>query len=596
MPKNCLDKTSLILFFLIIVLSCNDNKSLSDKIEEIKEIGNTNPTLALEMLDSLNVIIPNQPTDVMNKFFLVRLRVQDKAAVDPQSDLIAKQLLDYYEQNGSKAERQEVYFYTGSVYRDLQDTPRALEYFFKSAELAETTPMLDPIMLRNTYSNLFYLFYGVQDYINAHKYAKMEYDISKKLNKTELTCLMHLGMSLSAIDSLEQAKDIYVYTLDTISSTLGLSEDTEILSSLLSEFSYLRDTINASLCYRLLDNNNVSNENDGKCFAYGEYYNLIDKKDSSIYYYSKILHNNTDLYRMYDASKALFHIYNEMKQISSANLLANEYIRISDSIDLGKRQELAATVNNEFQYHRDKSKEQEIIKEKDKFRSYFFVSVIAIIAITLLTVSIIIYRRNIHLKELLKLSNELNKQIGDKKKLMTEIEVKDKELNDSRVLLNQSEHDLEEVKIKLGKLNEELAQYSQELKKKEHLLAERRAKNQTFLNLLHQSELEGSAEDVIYAIRQSSRGTKNMATADWKQLYKAIDELYPTFKDQLLKELGTFTEQQMQVCYLMRIGLSKTQIQNMTNLSRVTIWRWVKKYDWIQTIDLQTGKSFSNKE
>ena len=87
-----------------------------------------------------------------------------------------------------------------------------------------------------------------------------------------------------------------------------------------------------------------------------------------------------------------------------------------------------------------------------------------------------------------------------------------------------------------------------------------------------------------------------MATADWKQLYKAIDELYPTFKDQLLKELGTFTEQQMQVCYLMKIGLSKTQIQNMTNLSRVTIWRWVKKYDWIQTIDLPTGKSFSNKE
>ena len=29
----------------------------------------------------------------------------------------------------------------------------------------------------------------------------------------------------------------------------------------------------------------------------------------------------------------------------------------------------------------------------------------------------------------------------------------------------------------------------------------------------------------------------------------------------LLQELGTFTEQQMQVCYLMRIGLSKTQIQ-----------------------------------
>jgi len=62
----------------------------------------------------------------------------------------------------------------------------------------------------------------------------------------------------------------------------------------------------------------------------------------------------------------------------------------------------------------------------------------------------------------------------------------------------------------------------------------------------------------------------------------------------LLKELGNFTEQQMQVCYLMRIGLAKPQIQNMTNLSRVTIWRWVKKYDWLMTPDDAAEDSQAN--
>lgn len=591
MTGNPIQKTCLMLFLFLMVFSCNDNKSLSEKIEEIKEMGNTNPAFALAMLDSLNVIIPNQSADVTNKFFLVRLRVQDKADVIPQSDLMAKKLLDYYEQHGSEAEKQEVYFYTGSVYRDLQDTPRAMEYFLKSADIAEASPLLDSVMLRNAYSNLFYLFYGVQDYDNAHKFAKMEYDLSKKLNKTELTCLMHLGMSFAAMDSLEQAKDIYIYTLDTISSTPGLEVDTEILSSLLTEFSYLRDTANASLCFKLLDNNNVGNENDGKCFAYGEYYKLTGNKDSAIYYYNCVLHNKTDIFRMYDASKALFRIYNEMEHTASANALAKEYIRISDSIDLGKRQELAATVNNEFNYHRDKRKEQEIIHENEKIRSHLFIAVIVVIAIILLAVSIISYKRNIHLKKLLELSNELNKQIVDKNKLMTEIEAKDKELKDSKVLLIQSEHDLEMQKAKLEVVNKELAQYSEELKKKELLISKKKAQNQTFLNLLHQSELECSAEDVIYAVRQSSKGIKNMSTADWKRLYKAIDELYPTFKDQLLKELGTFTEQQMQVCYLMRTGLSKTQIQNITNLSRATIWRWVKKFDRIQTMDYPTGQN-----
>lgn len=579
---------SVFFFIFFILTSCDNSSKVSDKINQIKKTGDTNPTLALSMLDSLNVSIPNLSEEDMNRFFLVRLRVQDKADIIPESDLIAKQLLGYYEQKGTKADKQEVYFYAGSVYRDLHDTPRALEYFFRSAELAENYNYLDSVMLRNTYSNLSYLFLGVQDYANAYKYATLEYEMSRCLKKTELTCLMHLGMSLSAMDSLDNAKSIYSYTLDTIMSTPHLAKDTEVLSTLLSYFSYFKDVTNASKSFHVLDQNHVSNDDNGKCFAYGEYYNLIGKRDSATYYYKLILQNETDLYRMYDASKALFHIFNKSGHIEEANNYANLYIQISDSIDLGNRQELAAKVNNEFQYHRDKHKEQDIIDEKERFRFFFIISIVALVILVLITISFVTYRKNQHLKELLTLSNELSKHINDNKKLHEDIVAKEKELVDSKRLLNQSELDLENVRCQLSKVNEELAMTEEELEKKERILSERMAQNQTFLNLLHQSELEGSAEDVIYAIRQSSGGTKNMTTADWKQLYRAIDDLYPTFKDQLLKELGTFTEQQMQVCYLMRIGLSKTQIQNMTNLSRVTIWRWVKKFAWIQVVDVPT--------
>lgn len=73
---------------------------------------------------------------------------------------------------------------------------------------------------------------------------------------------------------------------------------------------------------------------------------------------------------MYDASKALFHILYKSGQIEDAINYANLYIQISDSIDLGNRQELAATVNNEFQYHRDKQNEQNIVNEKERFRLF----------------------------------------------------------------------------------------------------------------------------------------------------------------------------------------------------------------------------------
>ena len=137
----------------------------------------------------------------------------------------------------------------------------------------------------------------------------------------------------------------------------------------------------------------------------------------------------------------------------------------------------------------------------------------------------------------------------------------------------------------LLRVSTELSEYEEELKAKEQELAEKMDQNKAFIKLLHQSEFEQNAEDVILAIRQSSSGKRDMQLSDWKQLYQAVDDMYPDFKDRLLRELGSFTEQQMQVCYLMRIGLSKPQIQNMTNLSRATIWRWVNKYDWVLTPD-----------
>ena len=72
-----------------------------------------------------------------------------------------------------------------------------------------------------------------------------------------------------------------------------------------------------------------------------------------------------------------------------------------------------------------------------------------------------------------------------------------------------------------------------------------------------------------------------MSPDDWRQFYQIVDEQDPKFKDEVRDNLGVFTEQQMQFCYLLHMGFSKPKIQNITDLSRVTVWRWEKKYDWV---------------
>lgn len=587
-------KIAAIGLILVSFFSCDNNSSkVSNKIDYIKSIGDTNPSLAMSMLDSLDINIRNQPERVIKKFDLLRLRVQDKAYITATSDIAAKQLVTYFEKNGTALEKQEAYFYAGSVYRDLQDTPRALKYFFKALEIAENSKQFDTVMQRNTFSNLHYLYFNVQDYPKAYEYAMKEYKLSQSINKMELTCLMHLGMSLTVLDSIKQAKEIYEIALDTISSNPQLKEDYEVLCSLLFNFSYLKDSVQASRCYKLLQDLNLDDSNDAKNYAYGEFFLLVRKKEAAISAFNRILHNKTDLLRMYDASKALFHIYNEGKQVVEANKMANLFVSLCDSIDLGKRQELAATVKNEYQYHKDQQREQKIINEKERLQSWLIISVAAIVIILLIAVAFIFYKRYTYLNRLLAISNDLNDLSVAKQQLQTNIKKKEQELLASQSLLGKRENELKSVKNQLKDLNGELTKFDEKLKKKEQMLSEKIAQSQTFLNLLHQTELEEKAEDVIFNIRQSSEGKKHMTTTNWKQLYKAVDELYPAFKDQLMKELGSFSEQQMQVCYLMRIGLSKPQIQNITNLSRVTIWRWVKKFNWIQTTGLSNNKDAS---
>ncbi len=232
---------------------------------------------------------------------------------------------------------------------------------------------------------------------------------------------------------------------------------------------------------------------------------------------------------MYDAAKHLFTYYDELGDEHNAARYAKAYMDMSSAMDFGRRQELSATVNNQYKYHLDQKKEQELKDEKERYKATLIVVCLAALLLASLGVIYYIWKRNRHLKEVVAL--------------------------------------LEENKAR------------------EQQLAEREEQNKAIIKLMHKTELEGTAEEVIEAIRQASTGKKEMTAAEWKQLYYAVDALYPSFKDKLVKELGNYTEQQQQVCYLMRIGLSNPQIQNMTNLSRPTVWRWVKKYDWVLEAD-----------
>lgn len=262
----------------------------------------------------------------------------------------------------------------------------------KSIEIGETNKHCDSLMLRNAYSNMEYLFYGVQDYKNELVYAKKEYKLSKELNRLDLLPIIHVAMSYSNLDSTRQAK--------------------------------------------------------------------------------------------------------------------------------------------QYQYHLDSNKERQAEEVAVKYKTIIANISFVVLSIISLIIILTINRKNRNLKKLMSLSNEVKS---------------------TRERLNDVNHQLEKVE--------------NELKNKEDLLSEKMQQNSSILRLLNKSKLEEDAEEVVETIRQAAKGKKNLNVEEWKQLYAAVDKLYPEFRDQLIERLGNFSEKQMEVCYLMRIRLKNPEIQQLTGLS-----------------------------
>ena len=196
----------LLFLSILFLVSCSDN-GLIKRMEQIKTFGNNNPEKALVMLDSLEIEIRSAGDYAKHKYDLLRVRLNDKADHMPSSDIMIKELMAYFEEEGSIPDKQEVYYYAGSTYRDLQDTPSALENFFKSLDFALDHPKeCDPIMLRNTYSNLHYLLYMVKDYPDALEYAFKELESCRQTKSDVVLPFNHIAATYIDMDSMRQAE------------------------------------------------------------------------------------------------------------------------------------------------------------------------------------------------------------------------------------------------------------------------------------------------------------------------------------------------------------------------------------------------------
>ena len=543
-------------------------------MDVIKQLGNSHPQLALASYDSLKDEFTKGSTYVRNKYTLLGIRLRDKAELPHTSDSCIRRLVPYFEKKGTIREMQEVYYYAGSVYRDLQDTPRSLEYFLKSAACTEKGET-DSVMLRNCYSQLCAMYTKVQDYGNALQMAKAEYEVARSIGTLDGITMIQLGNAYMRTDSFPQATEVMRMML-TENDTTNLTPD--ILCDLLYYFSLTDDTANARFCYtRFVDMPERHPIKAQQHISLGKYFLLLGLTDSSAQHYQLALEQGDSICK-YDACRKLFHLYEDCGEKEEAYKYASEFLRISTYLDLGMRQEQAATINNQYQYYKDKQEEDSIKAEKEIMELYLWMTLL--ITLTLISVICAVYtfrkyQRQRLLHEIsMTLDGDTGSDNGNEQETHVLMRIK-KGMDSARIKQEEMAKKLEKAEGNIKEQGQSIERAKRDAEEKLQEAHRQMERGVNLFKMAHLTELSKNDNDIVESIRKASRMEQELTSKQWSELISFINDRYPTFSQKIVTKHGPISEKQMHICYLLKMGFTNTEICNiMKDCSRSTIWRW----------------------
>ena len=567
----------ICLLLLASFVTCTDYGSDREisRMDVIKQLGNSHPQLALASYDSLKDEFTKGSTYVRNKYTLLGIHLRDKAELLHTSDSCIRRLVPYFEKKGTIREMQEVYYYAGSVYRDLQDTPRSLEYFLKSAACTEKGEA-DSVMLRNCYSQLCAMYTKVQDYGNALQMAKAEYEVARSIGTLDGITMIQLGNAYMRTDSFPQATEVMRMML-TENDTTNLTPD--ILCDLLYYFSLTDDTANARFCYtRFVDMPERHPIKARQHISLGKYFLLLGLTDSCAQHYQLAFELGDSLCK-YDACRKLFHLYENSGEKGEAYKYASEFLRLSTCLDLGMRQEQAATINNQYQYYRDKQEEDGIRAEKEKMELYLWMTLL--ITLTLISVICAVYtfRKYQRQRLLHEISMSLDGHTGsvngnDEQETHVLMRIK-KGMESARIKQEEMAKKLEKAEGNIKEQGQSIERAKRDAEEKLQEAHRQMERGVNLFKMAHLTELSKNDNDIVESIRKASRMEQELTSKQWSELISFINDRYPTFSQKIVTKHGPISEKQMHICYLLKMGFTNTEICNiMKDCSRSTIWRW----------------------
>lgn len=575
---------------LITIISCSTESSrdvLLHHMAYIQQKGDSEPEDALKELGTIEPDVRNCSSDyVYYKYLLLRTRLHDKAYAMPSSSDTIEDVVRYFDEHGNDTERMESYYYQGSVYRDLKDYPRSIVSFVSVLEIAKASNIGPCVLLQNTYSQLSWLYFKQLLYADAYNAAKAGCAMAEETHTVDAIYLMDVATTAFSYSDTTEAVQYCNRAPEYLKSDSACFYP-DVACELLKSYSVCKIEPQAAECFALINKHPDSREVHNYLNNVAYYLDSQSLEDSAIIYYKRVLEESQNFSQKKTAAHKLMDYYRDRHLYEISSVYAMMYALYVDSLFAESRYEQTSRACGEHLYAISLEKEIKARRETESYKMRVY-GIVALFLLSALAASVIYgQKKRRFIGALLEKDQELGsakdaiRQYGER--LADSLRVVDEQkqklaavASELQALQEETETKMAEKELVISQQNEGIRALNNTIAENEAILQERQKQIKELVRLSLQEKASIDAAAVLQKFRDASSGKTKVDNADWKNLYLAVEAMYPGFRESVIA-IPRCSEKVVQTAYLLKTGFNNPQIANLTDCSRTTVWDRVNR-------------------
>ena len=516
------------------------------------------PKKTLDKLLSLHDSISEMSEETRVYYDLLCLKARDKAYITHTSDSIISKIVEFYEEYGDRDKLMEAYFYMGRVNRDLQDAPRALEYFHKAVDISGDTQKSN--LVSRIYSQMGTLYAMQEMYEEAmpiYKKAILYKELAKN-NTSLMFPTRDIARIYNAIAEKDSAIVYYNKALEIAKKSNQIKNGLEIQCEI-SRVYMEKEMYNEAFTSLYPTLNNKLDKDS--TFSYSELGTLhlkTNKLDSASFYLNKAVFS-TNLYTIRDAYNYLSKLEEIQQNYKDAIKYARLHQQCEDSIRKISTSSEIRKVRSLYNYQKKEKENQHLKLANTNKQLYISQLALLIVLITFVFTAVAFYWWK-----------EKNQSIKQAKKLQKE---KESQYKQSMEYLKENADKLKSMEYDLCQTKEEKNTAQKDLIKTKKQLLEI-TNQQIMLQHEKQNILQSDFNTSTIYLKfhsPSSSDPEKINESDWKLLQKEIDITYDNFTTKLVGFNPNISELELRICHLIKIAIKVSRMATFLNRSKSSI-------------------------